>query len=132
MVRAGRLGDGYVSTMTSTERYRSNLDAIASAAAAAGRTLARFGTGAFLFTVLGRRDEAVARAAALLGTIYRRDFRDAAPRYALCGDVPDVLEQMRAFRDAGVRHFLLVPLMDPLELTERAGAEILPALRAGL
>ena len=79
-----------------------------------------------LFTVLGRREDAIARAAALLGTIYRRDFREAAPRYALCGEPADCLESMRRFADAGVRHFILAPLMDPTEFLERVGAEILP------
>jgi len=128
MRRAGRLGDGYVSTMTSAERYRSNLEAIAGAAREAGRRIERFATAAFLFTVIGPREASVARAAALLGTIYRRDFREAAPRYALCGEPADVLAQMRVFRDAGVRHFILAPLMDPMELTERVAAEILPEL----
>jgi len=126
MRRAGRLGDGYISTMTAAERYRANLDAIGAAAGEAGRRIESFGTGALLFTVLGKREEAVARAAALLGTIYRRDFKDAAPRYALCGEPADCLETMRRFADAGVRHFVLAPLMDPTELMERAAAEILP------
>lgn len=134
MRRAGRLGDGYVSTMTSPERYRANLEAIAAAAGAAGRSadcfVRPFGTGALLFTVLDASFEAAhGRAAKLLGQIYARDFSDAAKRYCLLGRPDDVLAQLRAFADAGLRHAVLAPLMDPSEFTERVGEEILPRLR---
>src|SRR5262245_39534061 len=49
MRRAGRFGDGYVSTMTSPERYRSNLEQIGAAAEKAGRHAPPFATAALLF-----------------------------------------------------------------------------------
>lgn len=131
MRRAGRLGDGYISHMTTAEKYAENLRVIEDAAREAGREAFHadgFSTAAFLFTVLGPYEEARARATALLGTIYRRDFREAAPRYCLLGQPDDCLEQLDRFARSGARHFILVPLMDALELTERAGADLLPRL----
>lgn len=133
MRRAGRLGDGYISHMTTAEKYAENLRAIEQAAREAGRKTFHpdgFGTVAFLFTALGPFEEARARATAVLGSIYRRDFTEAAPRYCLLGQPTDCLEQMRRFARSGARHFVLVSLMDPMELTERVGAEILPHLAA--
>ncbi|UCE84646.1 MAG: LLM class flavin-dependent oxidoreductase [Deltaproteobacteria bacterium] len=131
MRRAGRLGDGYISTMTSTERYAKNLAAIEAEAAACGRAPCAFGTGALLFTVLGDAYEpALERAATMLGTIYRRDFREAAARYCLLGRPEDCLEQLERFVDAGCRHFTLSPLSDPSEFLERVAEGILPELRS--
>ena len=131
MRRAGSLGDGYVSTMTSVERYRANLEQIARHAETSGRQETTFATAALLFTVLdASRERAAARAAEMLGRIYARDFREAAPRYCLLGRPEDCLEQMRAYAGAGVRHFLLAPLADPTGFVEQVGAEIVPHVRS--
>ncbi len=130
MRRAGRLGDGYISTMTSPERYRKNLEAIGEAARESGRAPLRFGSAALLFTALDRSYESAhERAAAMLGRIYNRPFHDAARKYCLLGRPEDCLEQIQRFAEAGCRHFTLSPLGDPVELAERASAEILPELR---
>lgn len=130
MRRAGRLGDGYVSTMTSPERYAANLAAIDAAARSAGREPAPFGTAALLFTAIDRsHDAALDRAAALLGRLYARPFRDAAAKYCLLGSPEDCLAGIRRFVDAGVRHVILAPLGDPGELCEVA-AGLVPAVRA--
>jgi probable F420-dependent oxidoreductase len=123
MRRAGRLGDGYVSTMTSPERYAANLDEIARHARAAGRAGIPFATGALLFTAVDASYErALDRAAALLGRLYARSFRDAAAKYCLLGRPEDCLEGIHRFVSAGVRHVILAPLGDPDELLEVAGA----------
>ena len=130
MRRIGRLGDGYVSHMCAPETYRANLATIAAAAREAGRVPLAFGTAAFLFTFLEERfEDAHEKAARLLGTIYARDFRDAARKYCLLGRPEDCLEQMRAFARAGCRHFVLAPLSDPEAFAERAAKEMLPAVR---
>jgi len=130
MRRAGRLGDGYVSTMTSPERYRANLASIASHAAAAGRPGRPFGTGALLFTALDDSyDAALDRAATLLGRLYARPFREAAAKYCLLGRPEECLAQIRRFVEAGVRHVILAPLGDPDELLEAAAGDLLPAVR---
>jgi probable F420-dependent oxidoreductase len=130
MRRAGRLGDGYVSTMTSVERYRANLEEILRHAEASGRAERPFATAALLFTVLDAdRERAAARAAEVLGRVYARDFREAARKYCLLGRPEDCLEQMRAYAGAGVRHFLLSPLADPAGFVEQVGAGIVPEIR---
>lgn len=127
MRRAGRLGDGYISHMTSPERYRSNLEEIARHRDA--RDEHPFGSGAFLFTCLKERyEDAHAQAAALLGRLYNRPFEEAARKYCLLGRAEDCLESMRGFVEVGVRDFVLAPLSDPDEFAEQVGREILPAL----
>jgi probable F420-dependent oxidoreductase len=104
MRRAGRLGDGYISHMTDADRYRENLAAIAAAARDAGRRDVAFTPACFLFTFLEDRfEDAEKKAAALLGTIYRRDFSEVAKRYCLLGRPEDCLEQLAAFARAGAR-----------------------------
>ena len=129
MRRAGLLGDGYVSTMTSPERYRSNLELVARHAGERGREIPRFGTGALLFTVLDSNYErAVATAGDMLSRVYNRPFHDAARKYCLLGRPEDVLEQMRTFARAGVRHFLLASLVAPGGFASEVAKRILPEL----
>ncbi len=133
MRRAGRLGDGYISHMCSPEMYRDHLDRIGAHARAAGRAQLPFTTAALLFTVLDDAYEpALARAEELLQMIYQRPFGDAARRYCLVGRPDDCAEQLRRFRAAGCRHFVLSPLMDADEFVERAATGLLPAIRSGL
>jgi len=128
--RAGRLGDGYVSHMCSAETYAENLDAIRRHAEDAGRRDVPFETAAFLFTILDDDYErALDGAANLLQMIYNRPFRDAAKKYCLLGRPEDCLEQLQSFADAGCRHFVLSPLMDPDEFAARAGGELVAAIK---
>jgi probable F420-dependent oxidoreductase len=129
MRRIGRLGEGYLSHMCAPETYRENLATIAAAAREAGRAPVEFGAAAFLFTFLEDRfEDAHEKAAKLLGTIYARDFRDAARKYCLLGRPEDCLEQMRAFARSGCRHFVLAPLSDPEAFAERVAADMLPSV----
>ncbi len=129
MRRAGVLGDGYVSTMTSPERYRANLELVAKHAGDRRREIVRFGSGALLFTVLDTSYErAVARAGDMLSRVYNRPFHDAARKYCLLGRPEDALEQMRTFAGAGVRHFLLASLTDPEGFASEVAKQILPQL----
>ena len=129
MRRIGRLGDGYLSHMCAPETYRENLATIAASAREAGREAIGFGAAAFLFTLLEDRfDDAHEKAAKLLGTIYARDFREAARKYCLLGRPEDCLEQMRAFARSGCRHFVLAPLSDPEAFAERVAADMLPSV----
>jgi probable F420-dependent oxidoreductase len=130
MRRAGRLGDGWVSTMTSPERFRENLARIAEHREAAGRNARPFVPAALLFTALGDAHEpALDRAAELLERLYRRPFREAAAKYCLLGRPADCLEQAACFVEAGARHIVLAPLGDPAGFAERAGRELVPGLR---
>ncbi len=129
MRRAGVLGDGYVSTMTSPERYRANLGLVAKHSGDRGRKLARFGTGALLFTVLDTSVEsAAARAGDMLSRVYNRPFHEAARKYCLLGRPEDVLERMRSFAQAGVRHFLLASLVEPGGFASEVAKQILHEL----
>jgi probable F420-dependent oxidoreductase len=122
MRRAGRLGDGYVSTMMSPERYAANLELIARHARTAGRDEQPFATAALLFTAIDTSyDAALDRAAALLGRLYARPFREAAAKYCLLGRPEDCLAGIRRFVAGGVRHVILAPLGDPDELLAVAG-----------
>jgi len=129
--RAGRLGDGYVSHMCAAETYAQNLDVIRRHAEEAGRKDVPFETAAFLFTILDDDYErALDGAANLLQMIYNRPFRDAAKKYCLLGRTDDCLEQLQKFADAGCRHFVLSPLMDPDEFAARAGGELVRAIKS--
>jgi probable F420-dependent oxidoreductase len=111
--RSGRLGDGWLAYVVTPEMYAAALDKIS--AAAAGRTLARFGTGHLLFTRLGRTyEEALEAATASLSQRYAMDFRRAAERYAALGPPEQVAQRIRAFHAAGVRH-LLLDIVGPYE-----------------
>lgn len=128
--RAGRLGDGYISHMCAAETYAQNLDVIRRHAAEAGRKDVPFTTAAFLFTILDDDyDAALDRAANLLQMIYNRPFRDAAKKYCLLGRQADCLEQIQAFADAGCRHFVLSPLMEPDDFVARAGGGLVRAIQ---
>ena len=129
--RAGRLGDGYVSHMCSTEQFARNLAEIREHAAAAGRSGAPFEPMSFLFTVFDETYEAAHdRATALLESIYRVPFRDAAAKYCLLGRPEDCLEQMQRFARVGSRHMILSVLSDHHEAIEIARDGILPELHA--
>ena len=130
--RSARLADGWMSYVVTPEMYRSSLDVIAMAAKAAGRKLARFGTGHLLFTRLDDTyEKALDAAAETLSVRYAMDFRKAAQRYCALGPAANVAECMRAFYAAGVRHIVL-DLLGPYELRqaqiERVAAEVLPLL----
>ena len=73
------------------ERYRRSLETIAAAAAAADRTLDRFGTAHLLFVRLDKdRESALAFAAEFLSIRYAMDFSRAAERYCALGEPAEV------------------------------------------
>ena len=131
MRRAGQLGDGYISHMCASETYRENLLAIDRHAAAAERGSVDFQSLGFVFTAFDPSYEAALdRAAKMLGSIYRRDFREAAAKYCLLGRPEDCMEQIERFVAAGCRHFVLSPLDDPDEFREQAAQTLLSDIRA--
>jgi probable F420-dependent oxidoreductase len=127
--RAGTLGDGYISHMCSAEQFTKNMASITDHARRAGRSRDPFETASFLFTVMDDDYEAArSRATALLGTIYRRDFTEAAPKYCLLGRPENFLEQMQEFARAGSRHFVFSMLSDPTRFLEAYEKVIAPGL----
>lgn len=130
MRRAGRLGDGYLSHMATPEHYAANLEAIAAAARDAGRPRVDFATAAFFFTWIDDSEEKAARAAsAELERIYARPFGEAVRRYCLLGPPDAVRARMQEYIDAGVRHFVIAPMVDHALVTERMASDVRPGLR---
>jgi probable F420-dependent oxidoreductase len=132
LARAGRLADGWISYVITPETYRAGLEKIAAAAEAAGRKIARFGTGHLLFARLDvSYEQALDAAAATLSHRYAMDFRRAAERYAALGRPEQVAARIRAFHDAGVRH-LVLDLVGPYEerpqQIEEFARDVLPLL----
>jgi alkanesulfonate monooxygenase SsuD/methylene tetrahydromethanopterin reductase-like flavin-dependent oxidoreductase (luciferase family) len=128
--RTGRLGDGWLAYVVTAEMYGAALGKIA--AAAAGRSLTRFGTGHLLFARLGHTyEEALAAATITLSRRYAMDFRRAAERYAALGPPERVAQSIRAFHAAGVRHVLLDmvgPYEDRNEQIRWMARDVLPLL----
>lgn len=132
--RAGRLADGYISYVITPDRFRQSLATIAESIESSGRNLQTFGTGHLLFARIDDSYELAFKAAnAHLSQRYAMDFSDATRKYAAIGRPADVAEQMRAFYDAGVRHFVLDmvgPLADRLPQLQRFSEEVRPLLEA--
>ena len=130
--RAGRLADGWMSYVIDPERYRRSLETIAAAAAAADRTLDRFGTAHLLFVRLDKdRESALAFAAEFLSIRYAMDFSRAAERYCALGEPADVAAAIRAFHAAGVRHLVLNVIAherEKLAHLQRFADEVVPLL----
>jgi probable F420-dependent oxidoreductase len=132
LARAGRLADGWISYVVTPEMYQTGLANIATAARAAGRAGAAFGTGHLLFTRLDDTyEKALDVAAASLSHRYAMDFRKAAERYAALGSPQQIADRVRAFHAAGVRHFicdLVGPYEERSRQIERIAREVFPLL----
>ncbi len=106
--RAGRLADGYISYVVTPEMFANALDEVAAGAEAAGREIERFGTGHLLFVwIEDAYETALDVVSEHLSARYGMDFRKPAQRYAALGSPADVATAIMAFRDAGVRQFVI-------------------------
>jgi len=95
------------------------MDTIATAASGAGRSSCQFGTRYLLFTRLDSAYEtALDRATETLSVRYAMDFRKAAARYCALGPPEQVVDRIREFHAAGVRHVVL-NLLGPHEERQR-------------
>jgi alkanesulfonate monooxygenase SsuD/methylene tetrahydromethanopterin reductase-like flavin-dependent oxidoreductase (luciferase family) len=131
--RIGRIGDGWLSYVVTPDMYRAGLDKIGQAADAAGRSVPRFGTGHLLFTrVDDTYEKALDAATETLSVRYAMDFRKAAQRYCALGRPEQIVETIRAFHAAGLRH-LILDLLGPYEERNRQiewfASEAMPLLR---
>jgi alkanesulfonate monooxygenase SsuD/methylene tetrahydromethanopterin reductase-like flavin-dependent oxidoreductase (luciferase family) len=108
MRRAALLGDGWMPYLYSARRYAESVARVRKFAADAGRDLANFVWGAYVFVSVDD-DPAVARrrAAEFLGGTYRQDFDAMLDRVAVHGTVEQVTEKLQAFVDAGARQFVI-------------------------
>jgi alkanesulfonate monooxygenase SsuD/methylene tetrahydromethanopterin reductase-like flavin-dependent oxidoreductase (luciferase family) len=131
--RIGRIGDGWLSYVVTPDMYRDGLGKIAQAADAAGRSVQHFGTGHLLFTrVDDTYEKALDAATETLSVRYAMDFRKAAQRYCALGRPEQIVETIRAFHAAGLRH-LILDLLGPYEERNRQiewfASEAMPMLR---
>jgi probable F420-dependent oxidoreductase len=131
--RTGRLADGWLSYVVTPAMYRASLEKIDAAARDAGRNVTQFGTAHLLFTRIdGSYEQALDAATETLSVRYAMDFRKAAQRYCALGTPVQVVERIREFHAAGVRHVIL-DLLGPYEQRHdqiaRFAAEAMPLLR---
>jgi probable F420-dependent oxidoreductase len=131
--RIGRLTDGWMSYVVTPDQFREGLKKIAEAAGAVGRVFDRgFGTSHLLFTRVDDTYEKALDAATLsLSTRYAMDFRKAAQRYCALGPPAEVVDSIRRFHAAGVRHLILDfvgPYEERYAEIERFARDALPLL----
>jgi probable F420-dependent oxidoreductase len=132
--RAGRLGDGYLPYLFSPERYRDSLAEVRTVAEGAGRDPDAIEAGLYQFICLADSyEEAKGIAAADLSRRYNQPFEKIVDRYVVMGSAEDCARRLADFAEAGVRHFLLVPITpgfaDFMPHAERYAKEIIPKLK---
>ncbi len=67
-----------------------------------------------------------------MGGTYNQDFRAMVDSVAAAGTVDEVTAKLRAFHDAGARHFVFSPATagaDPQAVHDRLFGDVVPALR---
>jgi probable F420-dependent oxidoreductase len=134
MRRAAILGDGWMPYLYSPRRYAASVTTIRAVADEIGRDLSGFGWCAYVFVSIDDDSErAKEAAAAMLGGVYSQDFRGMIDRVTASGTRREVVDKLKAFADAGARHFVLLPAWSAearLTVTERLLDEVVPDLRA--
>jgi probable F420-dependent oxidoreductase len=132
MRRAARLGDGWFPYMYSPRRYAASVATIRQAATDAGRDLSGFQWCVWVFlNVNPDGDIAREEAAHMMGGTYSQDFRAMIDSVAAAGTTSEVTAKLRAFYDAGARHFIFVAATagnDQRPVLDRLFAEVVPVL----
>jgi probable F420-dependent oxidoreductase len=132
--RAARLGDGYMPYLFSPERYRDSLEKVSAFAQQHGRDPASIEAGMYQFICLADTyEEARQRANQDLSLRYNQPFDRIVDRYCVLGTPDQCAERLGHYVEAGVRHFILVPIGPPAELPvhlEVYAREVVPSLRA--
>jgi alkanesulfonate monooxygenase SsuD/methylene tetrahydromethanopterin reductase-like flavin-dependent oxidoreductase (luciferase family) len=133
MKRAARLGDGYMPYLFSPERYRDSLQKVSAFAQEAGRDPASIEAGLYQFiSVADTYEEARQRANQDLSLRYNQPFDRIVDRYCVLGTPEQCAERLGQYVEAGVRHFILVPICPPPEQAahlEVYAREIVPKVR---
>jgi probable F420-dependent oxidoreductase len=133
MRRAATLGDGWFPYLYSPRRYAVSVATVRATANEAGRSLDAFGWYVWVFVNIDS-DSNTAReqAARSMGGTYNQDFRAMVDNVAAAGTVDQVLDKLKAFHDAGARHFVFCPATagaDPTPTVDRLLGDVVPALR---
>ena len=133
MRRAATLGDGWFPYLYSARRYGDSVETIRQVAAHAGRDLTDFQWCVWVFVNVDEDGDAARDAAArTLGGTYHQDFRAMIDGVAAAGTPAEVTTKLRAFVDAGVRHFVFAPATagdDPRRVLDRLVDDVIPAVR---
>lgn len=131
--RAGRLGDGYLPYLFSPERYREGLAQVQELARQAGRDPAAIVPALYQFICLADSyEEARQLALADLERRYAQPFERIVDRYVVLGTAADCARRLAEYAEAGVRHFILVPITPPGQFLAQAEAyarDVIPRLR---
>jgi len=108
MRRAALYADGWIPYMYTPEMLHESIEKIHQFGREAGRDLANFRPGLFIFaSVYPDRDEAREQAARALGKNYAQDFSKIAGRYVLYGNPDDCRKRLKEYVDAGARTVLV-------------------------
>ncbi len=134
MRRAGRLADGYFPYLFSPERFRDGLSKAREYAEKAGRDPNSITGAIYQFIALADTyDEAKSMAAADLSRRYNQPFDKIVDRYVVMGNADDCARRLADFAEAGVEHFILVPIVpapaDFMPHVETYARDVLPKLR---
>lgn len=134
LVRAGRLGDGWLAYLVTPEGFRRRLDTALGQWEKRGKSGDDFGSGLFLyFRIAPSYEEAKGEAARYLATEYHQLFEHLVDRYCALGPASHCIGTIDRFVGAGVRHVTLIPACPPamvIEQLEQFAAEISPRVRA--
>src|SRR6266508_4510490 len=130
----GALADGYFPYLFSPERFRDGLAKAREYAEKAGRDPNSITGAIYQFIALADTyDEAKTIAAADLSRRYNQPFEKIVDRYVVMGNADDCARRLADFAEAGVEHFILVPIVPaPADFMPHVGAyarDVLPKLR---
>jgi probable F420-dependent oxidoreductase len=131
MRRAAVMGDGWMPYLYSPGRYASSVATIRRIASEVGRELEHFEWFAYIFLNIDRDgDAARLEAAQAIGGNYNQDFQAMIDKVAVAGTANEVLDKLKAFVDAGARHFIFVPMSNGGSdaIVRRLVEEVMPPL----
>jgi probable F420-dependent oxidoreductase len=134
--RAARVGDGYMPYLFSPERYRDSLEKLAAFAREQGRDPAAIEPALYQFiSVADTYEEARQRANQDLSVRYNQPFDRIVDHSCVLGPPDRCSERLLQYVEAGVRHFILVPIPSSRGLAadlETYAREVVPRVRAAI
>ncbi|HEV8574256.1 MAG TPA: LLM class flavin-dependent oxidoreductase [Dehalococcoidia bacterium] len=110
--RAGQFGDAYFPYLFSPKRFHDGLAKAREYAEKAGRDPQSITGAIYQFVALADTyDEAKSLAAVDLSRRYNQPFEKIVDRYVVMGSADDCARRLADFAEAGVEHFILVPIV---------------------
>lgn len=119
--RVARLGDGWLPAYVSVDRYSDGMRSLEEECAEVGRSADEITPAVYLHTRVSRHHEdARAGAAKHFGERYGKPVGDhVIDRLCLVGDPEHVIGRITAYLQAGVRHVVCIPMVDPSEFPDQ-------------